>query len=190
MWHFKMKKKLTYILIFILGFCQQSCKVTWDNDGNRIRLKEDSNCGEHERYEIKILFRTQYKKQFFQKYSGNITIKERTDLTSVQFDSLTVNVRKDASKYNPLFTSGLLSAQMLNVSIKDTNTICCFEELKYLKYPSTKKRFKFLVFERNMFNPCVYLLELTNENANEKTDLVTFINGSKLTFLFLKGIQI
>jgi len=174
----------------MLGFGLQSCKVTWDNNGNRVWLKEDSNCGEHERYEIKRLFRTQYKKQSYQKYPGIIIVREETELTSVQFDSVIVNISKDASNYSLLLTSGLLSAQMLNASVKGTNTICCFEELKYLKYPSIKKRFKFFVFEHNMLNPCVYLLELTNENANETTELTTFINGSKITFLFFQGIQI
>ena len=32
-------------------------------------------------------------------------------------------------------------------------------------------------------NPEVYFIELINENATEKTELNTFINGAKLTFV-------
>jgi hypothetical protein len=31
-------------------------------------------------------------------------------------------------------------------------------------------------------NPTVYFFELTNKNATATTDLITFINGAKLTF--------
>lgn len=184
-----MKKKFTIIFILILGFGLQSCKVTWDQYGNRVWLKKDSNNGEYEKYDLKIFFRTQYKKQSHPRYFGKITFTKGNDFTCVKFDSIPINISENANKYNLLFTSGLISAQMFISLKKDTNTICCFEELNYLKYPPTKKRFKFLVFEPTIFNPFVYLMELTNENANEKTDLETFIKDSKLTFFIQRGIQ-
>ena len=67
-----------------------------------------------------------------------------------------------------------------------TITIDYFEELKNIKSNPTQRKFKFWVYPYKIrFNGAndIFLLELTNDNANEQTDLETFIEGAKVTFL-------
>jgi len=65
--------------------------------------------------------------------------------------------------------------------------ICCFEELTFLSDSPKVKRFQFWLFSKfgdvYMMNPNVYFFELTNEAANEETDLKSFIENAKLTFI-------
>jgi len=189
MWHFNMKKYLTYLYLGVLILTVQSCKVTWDENGKKVFLKKDSNNGGFEKYEINQFFKTQYSRQFYPRFEGSITIKSKNALTLLQFDTDSIYLSNNCGEFKLIMTLGLLSPQMLKASKEKTNTVCCFEELTYLKSPATKKRMKFLVFEDNMMNPFVYLLELTNENANKLTDTDSFIRGSQVTFLKMRGIQ-
>lgn len=68
-----------------------------------------------------------------------------------------------------------------------------FEELFFPKQKCTVKRFKFWVYPyKNRFNGGnnIFLLELTNTNANKETNLSDFILNSKVTFLKHSRIMI
>ena len=61
-----------------------------------------------------------------------------------------------------------------------------FEELDYVRCKPTQRRFKFWVYPYKIrFNGAnnIFLLELTNDKADSKTDIETFIKGARVTFV-------
>jgi hypothetical protein len=68
------------------------------------------------------------------------------------------------------------------------------KELTFLSDDPTIKRFKLWLFTEinNQFfmNPEVYYFELTNETADKETDLKSFIENAKLTFIHYGGVVI
>ncbi len=67
-----------------------------------------------------------------------------------------------------------------------------FEELTFKKRKTTQKRFKLHVcFSQSMYiGDLIYLLEVTNNEADKNTDLETFIKGAKVTLLIHSGTMI
>jgi hypothetical protein len=64
----------------------------------------------------------------------------------------------------------------------DSLTITDLKEMKFLEKTAKRRRFQFWMFTKGFANPIVYFMELTNPHATSATDMITFVNGAKLTF--------
>lgn len=185
-------------------------------DGKHFWSKQYKDVELGERKEDQSVFKDWYNVQSHDRYSGNITSDTINGTTFVQFDSARIYLFDETSRYKNLFTSGLISSQLLYCTFNEdckpvepmyviTNTetgdtlvedlwgwtghtirIEYFEELQHVHSKPTQRRFKFWVYPYKMrFNGSnsIFYIELTNENANRDTDLDTFIQGAKVTFI-------
>ncbi len=148
------------------------------------------NEGEAEKARIKEYFKVNYKPEIHTKYSGKIDLKTVNQIDYVDYNSISVKLDPQDEQLKNIFLSGLIPGEMLNNIYADSVYVCCLEELTYLKTKRNQRRFKFLVFQENLMNPSVFLIELTNINSNKKTELNSFITESELTFIKSPWIQI
>jgi len=192
-------KKIIYLSIFVFSLLLvcQSCyhKITKSvtSDSIKVKLPEFANQGEYENYEIQQIFINQYHKESHQRYSGHIAIQNPKDSTLITFDSISLKLDFSGkeSKYKKIFTTGLLTGQMLRSPWdKDTVMICCFETIENTNNLPTQRRFRFDVYWHKIMNPLVYLLEITNPNADKNTDFDLFLKKAKVTFLYNAWVQI
>ncbi len=149
------------------------------------KLPEFKNNAEQEEYFVKKLFKEEYKKQSFQKFSGKIDLFNKN---TYRFNTLTLEVSYTPVELRTIFSLGLLYPTLMGG--EDSLKITDLQELKYLESTPTYKRFSFWLFRPWLANPQVYYIELTNESATKETDLIRFIRGAKLTFLRAGGIII
>ncbi len=143
------------------------------------------NQGQQENYWAEKLFYEQYKKEYYQKYKGRVKV---INSSVIKFDSLYLMLLNDPHPkvLTSILTQGLLFPTLFTqyASANDTLKIDALEELKFLKLPPTKKRFRLWCYTSEFVaNPTVYLFELSNERASATSNLKTFIQGSSLTFL-------
>ena len=139
------------------------------------------NQGEQEDYWAKQFFEKQYKKSKYSKFDGEV----KTTDSEIQFGEIQCVIYSDSKpEYKLIFEKGLLYPEILG---RDTMKICCLEELTFLSDNPKIKRFRFWMSEKignkYLMNPSVYLFELSNEKANQKTDWAIFIENAKLTFI-------
>ncbi|MEO4005484.1 hypothetical protein [Flavobacterium sp. CAU 1735] len=136
-----------------------------------------ANQGEQEKYRAEVFFKENYIVQSYPEFSGKIT---EIDFNTFKFDDQVIVLDNINRSLKPIFLKGLLYPQII---ADDISFISSLEELKFLNISPKVKRFKLWLFKKNVSNPTVYLLEITNEQATEKTDIKTFIENGKLTFL-------
>ena len=139
------------------------------------------NQGEQEDYWAKQFFEKKYKKSKHSKFIGEVRINN----SEIQFgETECVKYFDPKPEYKLIFEKGLLYPAILGT---DTMDICCLEELTFLSDNPEIKRFRFWMWKKignvSFANPSVYLFELTNETAKKETDLGTFIENAKLTFI-------
>ena len=189
-----------HFLIIILTLTSISVDAqTTDNKSQR----EFKNQGEQEDYWAEQLFEREYSKKHFDIFKGNIVINGDGFI----FDDKTFVILNTPKDLKAIFSSGIfypniitgdtksvvksqveldtLSAEqkvLLNMSRTDSITISDFKELKFLSNSPKYKRFKFWLWQKGFANPTACFIELTNENATDKTDLTNFIIGAALTF--------
>ena len=164
------------------------------------------NQGEQEDYWAEELFRNEYVEQSFDNFKGVISIKGKRTLT---FENKTLEVWTTNPELMDIFIRGIFCPQLIIgneesnpskskteiaqlsdkekfkywISKNDTLQISNFEELEFMNKSPQKKKFRFWNHSSGLANPQVYLLELTNNKASKDTDLKTFIQEAKLTFL-------
>jgi hypothetical protein len=163
------------------------------------------NQGEQEDYWAQELFKKEYKKTTYKVYTEKI---ERIDISKFTYDNKSFNVSVANKAIELIFTKGVLYPQLISgytteprksdkeldslsnteryfyeLKRGDNLTITDLEELTFLSGSPKVKRFRFWLSGPKSANPQVYLFELTNEKATEKTTLKKFIKNSKLTFL-------
>jgi hypothetical protein len=211
-------KNIFNILIFIgvIILTCQACSYHWkkctDIYGNSFWVRKYKTYQMQKEYEYQYIFNNWVRNKSYQKYDGEIT----TDLNFIRFDTTRFLLFDTTIKYKNIFNSGLILPQMLYceldtfcrppvedltiLNIKSgggwrghTITIDYFEELTNLRTKPTQRKFVFwanpYTIRLNCANP-IFLLELTNNNANKKTDLDTFIKGSSVTFFAFIGSMI
>jgi hypothetical protein len=142
-------------------------------------IKEFKNQGEQEDSWTAQFFEKNYSRKKFKKYDSEIiTSGDTTRYADKYFLVWT------ADKFKPIFSSGILYPTIIaGQSKRDYKlTISNFEELKFLNHSPTQKRFRFWLNRNTLLNPTVCFIELTNQNATDKTDIETFIRGASLTF--------
>ena len=171
-----------------------------------ISQKEFKNQGEQEKYWEKEVFAKSFKYDI-ERFKGSIKYINKT---TIKYDSTTLKILYTDSIIKQIFTLGIFypdvftkeidstivrvsksynknSSDEINIenskSINDTITISNVEELTFLNPSYKVKRFKFLRYYKWIINPSVYFFELTNDIATDKTDLISFIRGAKLTFI-------
>lgn len=180
----QMKKQNICILLLILSMSLfASCQLL-------TKSGKYENEGEAEKVRIRNYFKANYKPEIYKKFAGKSEIKTVEQITRIEYDSVTVILNAQVQDLKNLFLSGLLSGNMINGINAKTISVCCLEELTYLRTKKYQRRFKFLVFYENYMNPSVFLIELTNNEADNKTSLNAFIKGAELTFIRRTWIQI
>ena len=134
---------------------------------------------------ISEYFKTKYTKQYYANYNGKISFTQLADNIYIDYDSIDVHVKINAieTPFNEIFKTNLFSPQMLLARSHDSISICCIHELTYIKTKRTQRRFVYWIFQKNFMNPFEYLLELSNDKANRKTNFNTFLKEAKITFL-------
>lgn len=200
------------VVLFSIGAIGQQDSDRWDSPKNlaKAKLKYEQNELKREN----SFFKHRYQPKTYKKYPGNISFDTTHGSTFIQFDTIRVYLFYNTDTLKSIFTTGLLSAQMIYCAIDSscmatpeieafdsigkpvifdlwgwtghTITIDFFKLLTNVDSKPTQRRFKFWVYpykiRMNGGNDILFL-ELTNENADEKTDIETFIKGAKVTFL-------
>lgn len=206
--------KLTIAILTILIF--QSCSFRWTRleatNGKKFWVRQYKDNQKQEEFEDRYVFKNWKKEATYQKYTGSITSDTIHGSTFIQFDSVRVYLFSGANKYKSVFTSGLISGQMLyckmdstckpTQGLKMTNvetgepiienlwgwtghtiTIDYFEELKNIKSEPTQRKFKFWVYPYKIrFNGGNAIFLL--ELTNEKATRETDIEE------FIKGASV
>ncbi|GAA4239857.1 hypothetical protein [Winogradskyella damuponensis] len=177
----KIKKMKLIVTILLLTF-SFGCKS--QNNPEKVETEKTTelkppfkNQGEQEKYWAQEFFKEEYKKKHYSKFVGEIEKSEnKIKFGKVQY----VELFDTNSDYNLIFEKGLFYPDILSaISLRIGN----LEELEFLSKNPKVKRFWFWLYQPNMANPQVYLFELTNEKANEKTDWKSFIKNAELTFV-------
>ena len=172
-----MKQSVLIILLVVSLFTSYGQSNKLQQSSNK-ETTEFKNQGEQEDYWAKELFKNEYIKKPYSRYSDKIfTLDNKT----FHFGGGYLEITYTADSLIKIFHQGLLYPDLLGdpYSLKITD----LHEVKFLSTMSTVKRFKFWVFRNGLENPQVYFIELTNELANETTDMTTFLKGSTLTFV-------
>ena len=195
-----MKRHFFIITVLTLTFISVDAQTT---DHKKQTKREFKNQGEQEDYWAERLFKKEYSKTSFDKFKGDVVINGDGFI----FGDKTFVIVNTPKELKPIFSSGLFYPNIItgdtksviksqaeldtlsteqkvfyNLTRTDSLTISGFEELKFLTKANTQKRFRFWLFRKGTANPTVCFIELTNDKANDKTDLTTFINGAVLTF--------
>jgi len=177
---------ITFVLVTSLSHLGKSQSV---EAGNQHKPKLNSRA-EQEDYRAEQLFQNEYAKKQFAKFKGTVKINGDT----LNYFDETIVVKNTDTQWTAIFTRGLLYPGLITAHVKpggkveqvlDTPanfTVSNFEELPFLNKNKKQKRFRFWLFINGFCNPVVCFIELSNENADNKTDSKTFIKGAKLTF--------
>jgi len=181
---------------------------TEETKSSTIKSKKESkqnfaNQGEQENYWVEKFFEEKYIKQLFKRFKDSIIITNSNIFT---YADKTFEIINTSPELKIIFKKGIFYPDIItgnfesefksgqepntvntgkifyNLTLTDSFTISNLEELKFLNKTPTIKRFKFLLYTKNLVNPTVCFIELTNENAKLTTDLSSFIDGSTLTF--------
>ena len=179
-----------------------------------------STAGEAANYFAKHLFEQQYVKSEYSKFTGEMKVSDSEiqfgEWQFVEFLDSNSEIKlmfKKGLLYPDIFggsgnmvsVRGKRSKKEIKDASKASDTLKIvnhsvrlkirgLEELTFLSDAPTVKRFELWVFigVNNQFimNPEVYYFELTNETANKETDLKSFIENAKLTFIHYGGVVI
>jgi len=160
----------TYFLIAISLICIKA-------NAQKDSIPVFKNQGEQEDFWAKEIFRKEYKKENYKRFSGQIiTVNANT----CQYGYLYFSIPEQADSIKPLFTSGILYPSLFGANASGIGNI---KELPFPELPPAIKRFSCWVNRQGFANPVVYVFELTNEQATKQTDLKSFIMGASLTFI-------
>jgi hypothetical protein len=179
---------------FCQGYDESSCVAEKGEKGTQ---------GKKEDQWSKKFLRKEYTKKNYSIYSGVITVLNDD---TIKYNDEFLIVTNTCKYLKLIFQKGILYPEIftgyvpvnkgmvtkkeldsLSVLIRsDSLEITDFEELTFIKRSQGTKIFRFWLFRKGLMNPTVCFVALYNETADRKTDIVTFINGSKLTF-FAKG---
>lgn len=195
-------------LLFLIAMILTFTRATGQNDTLRRQSTQNfTTAGKQEDNWAKELFENVYTKENFKRYSGKIVIVN--DNTFGYGDNI-LKVYSTIEDLKNIFKFGIIHSTIIGggaVVVKqnidtmskeqkviynfiriDTLAISDVKELKFLNNSSVVKRFRFLLWRPGLANPMLYFFELTNDNADRKTELLDFIKGSRLTFFKMQSI--
>ncbi len=154
------------------------------------------------------VFKTEYKKRSFEKYSGRVevtdknTLKfgEKTLLVSAEDTTLMLIFKKAIFNPDAVFgkqttkppRNGMNVEQKIfyNMGRNDSLYISSVEELERLNPNRKTKRFKFWLFRLRMANPQECYFELFNSKATKNTTWGKFLENAEMTFYYAGTIII
>lgn len=167
------------LIILTFNFFALQAQVTDKKPLSSDSVKVFKNQGEQEDFFAGQFFKNNYSKQKFDRYGEDIIISG----DSVKYLDKYFLVQTP-DKFKLIFSTGIFYPTIIaGLSKRDYRfTIFNFEELTFLNYSVTRKRFRFWLYRNTLLNPTVCFIELTNQNATDKTDIETFIKGASLTF--------
>ncbi len=169
------------------------------------------NEGQREDYEAEQFFIKNYKVEHYKKYEGPIVLNDddyaykdaiidrplSPEMRAILDKGIFYPyVMRQAYKYLPKIrvnkdsliawrkrdTSTVKPKIFYKFPRMDSLRIYNFEKIKSLEKTPKQKRFRFWLFRKGFGNPTVCFMELTNKNAASEIDLLSFIDGAKLTF--------
>jgi hypothetical protein len=196
---------LKFILSFIFLLSTISLSHAQDNYYDQCVAEngERGTQGQQEDRWSKSLIKKKYTEQHYNTYSGLIEIINED---TIKYDNQILIVNYTCKYLKLIFRKGLIYPEILTDDIKvqkglvtkqgldslivssrnDSMQITDFEEIKFIKKKPNTKIFRFWLYSPGITNPTVCFVSLKNKTANRKTDIVTFISGSELTF-FARG---
>ncbi|MFT3934195.1 MAG: hypothetical protein QM726_11305 [Chitinophagaceae bacterium] len=133
----------------------------------------------------KEVFEKSYQQKNYQKFNGQIEIK---DNTHILYDGQMITLPNDLNEdYKLIFSQGLCYLKLFTpVLIHGEFSIIYFDDLSAINPNPQTKRFIFWMQTSGLINPTEYYLELKNEAATSTTTLKEFITKARLSF-FYKG---
>jgi len=173
-----MKSQVINILTIIILTFAHAIYGQGISTSNEIKAETDfKNQGEQEDYWAIELFKNDYKKQYFKKYSGEINVLNEN---KIMFGKTIIELSNCSPDLKRIFKKGFIYPEILNATSLRISDV---EELDFLNESKKIKRFRFLLWNEIIMHPTVYFFEMTNDKATKKTDLNSFIENSELTFL-------
>ena len=197
--------------------CSYKWESTITTSGNKVWFKEYKNPKKAEAKSNENVFLGKDSYIPLTPYNGKIFSDTSHGYIYIQYDSIRIYLYGGSVDFKSVFTSGLIYGQMLNSPGITENSenkdslswplkswgwtgtaimVSNFQILENAGSKPTERRFKFDVaveqpFDiRTIFNTSVFFLELTNNKANKKNDLETFLKGARLTYLTCAWFEI
>jgi hypothetical protein len=144
------------------------------------------NQGEQEIAWTVTFFKEKYAKQTFEKFKGAIT---EINENQIRYEDFVLQIYIENQDLKTIFTKGIFYPQIFTGNGKPEELvgngeyrITSFKQLNFPDIYPKSRRFMFWLFTKDIANPSVYFIELTNEEATINMDIRTFISNSKLTF--------
>jgi len=159
----------------------------------------------------KEVFKTEYKKDFYKRYNGNI---EAINENTLKFGKKILIVSTDNKQNRQIFEKGIFNPDIVfgktttiplnkeqidtfstsekifyNLARNDSLNICCVEELTKLNPNYQTKRYIFWLFQMGKANPTEYYFEIYNKKAKKISSFEEFIENAVMTFYY-KGTLI
>jgi hypothetical protein len=151
----------------------------------------------------KEVFKKQYKKEIYERYTGQIV---QVDEKTIKFNEEVLLVGSVPEIYKAIFLNGIFYPEIIvgypDATVvseeeyinplfrSDSLRIGHFIELKKLNPNPQTKRFLFWVFFKHRMNPNEYFIELENKGATKKTSTADFMKNARLTFYYRGGVII
>lgn len=203
-------KQSKLILQVILAFISIP-SISQIDSIKRINPANITTQGENERYWAQEIFDKNYNPQLFESYKGTIMLINET---TFRYDGITIIAHFIEKEYRAIFEKGIFYPAIFagyndgrilelpqvpdSVRLKpfysflryDSLRVGIMENLTFLNPSGKIKRFKLYLSRPGLMNPSMYVFELTNDTATKTTDLVSFINGARLTFFRFVSILI
>jgi hypothetical protein len=205
--------KIVFALIFLITSCGYRMTNFTDTDGKTYRIRQYKKYEDHEKYIEQNVFAKQNQPKTYSRYSGSISVITVDSVPYVQFDTVRVGFKKDARKFIDIFSSGLLSSEIIYCTLDslcrvpspllvaefsrgkvakphiagwygDIITVGSIEEPDHLKISPQKRRFKLYV--NAVYGGSgynVYFIELSNAKTNTYVDMKEFVKNASLTFI-------
>ena len=178
------------LLIFMPSHGQETDEYSCISEKHKIGTQ-----GKQEDRQAKHTIRKEYKLQKYDPYPGQVIL---VDEDTFKYGEEVLVVYNTCKILKAVFQNGIFYPEIITGPVKtglerkkevesllirnDSLTICDFQELRFIRKSSKARIFRFLLYTKGLFNPKVCYIELTNDLATGKTDLSTFIKGSKLTY--------
>ena len=211
--HQTLKLLMAKIITLIIFLSVSTTLLFSQSDSTKKRIDPNniSTQGEQEKYWAQKVFDGEYNPQFYELYKGGITYpSEKT----FNYDGSIIRANFPETDYQIIFERGILYPSLFtgendgrvlkNLEISDSQRknsffalwrtdslyIGIMEDLQFLNPSNKIKRYKLYLGRPGLANSSMYIFELTNENATDKTELKTFLKEARLTYLKFVSILI
>lgn len=164
------------ILTLYLGLLKaQTARTDNISEGSKVEFKNQNETEDSAEVQF---FNRWYSEQKFPRYKGIIVISGDTARYADKYILIPTS-----KEFRNIFSGGIFYPEIIGSGKSELRlAIYNFRELKALNDLPSRKRYWFWLYENGLLNPIVCFIELTNQNATDKTDIETFINGASLTF--------